>query len=945
MKKILFFFACAFIAYTAKAQDPAALQQQMMQQLPTDPGTKIGKLPNGLTYYIRHNEYPKGQANFYIAQKVGSVLEEDDQRGLAHFLEHMCFNGTKNFPDNQVIRYLESIGVKFGEQLNAYTSIDETVYNINNVPTAREATIDSVLLILHDWSHDLTLDPKEIDKERGVIHEEWRMRSSATLRIYERQLPKLMSESRPGYRLPIGTMEVVDNFKPEALRAYYEKWYRPDNQAIIVVGDLDVARTEAKIKEYFEPIQMPENPAERVYFGVADNAEPIIVTDKDKEQAHTSIDVMMKHDELMPEEMKNTVPGMVSSLLLMMGNSMLNRRLGEMTQNPATPFLQGSVGDGEFIIAKKAYAFSTSIVPKEGMIDEAMKAVMAEVYRAAKFGFTATEFQRIKSDLQSSIESTYQNRDKRYNDQFIQECVQHFLNKEPMPGIEMEYQLYSALLPQLTVESVNQLFQPLVSMNDSNLVILAMNPDKEGYVQPTEAQLLANVHAAREMELTAYVDNVKNEPLVPEVPAPGSIKKEKAAKMGFTEMALSNGVKVYMRKTDFKDNQIIMSAFSKGGTGRYYPNDKYTLANLGLYIGASGLGNFTSTELDKALAGVQASCNASLTELTEGLSGSCVPKDIRTLFELTYLHFQPLHRDDQAVESAMNAKRQQLHNRHASPMTALQDSISLTVYGHHPNLVIMEEEDLEKCSYDRALEIYADRFADASDFTFYFIGNIDEDSIRHYSEVYLANLPVVKRNDKQIENGVDMAKGKIVNKFAQKQEQPQCYAVVLAYAKAKNNARERAIADFLGQALSMRYLETIREEMGAAYSVQAQAGVGRAHLKEHRATLQVVLPVKPDMCDEALKVVDEILEDVAKNGVDDKYLSKIKEYELKNIDEAERENGAWLGWFRTLIEDKEDSYTGARERIQGIQSKDLARMAQQILKSGNHITVVMTPEE
>ena len=945
MKKFLLLAACAFMAFTAKAQDAAALQQQMMQQLPTDPGTKIGKLPNGLTYYIRHNEYPKGQANFYIAQKVGSVLEEEDQRGLAHFLEHMCFNGTKNFPDNQVIRYLEGIGVKFGEQLNAYTSIDETVYNINNVPTAREATIDSVLLILHDWSHDLTLDPKEIDKERGVIHEEWRMRSSATLRIYERQLPKLMSNARPGNRLPIGTMEVVDNFKPEALRAYYEKWYRPDQQAIIVVGDLDVAHVEAKIKELFEPIQMPANPAVREYYGVPDNAEPIVVTDKDKEQALTTISVMMKHPELVPEEMKNTVPGMVSDLVLAMGTSMLNRRLGEMTQNPETSFLQGGVGDGEFILAKKAYAFSTDIVPKEGKIDEAMKAVLAEVYRAAKFGFTATEFKRIVSDLQSSIESTYQNRDKRQNDAFIKECVQHFIEKEPMPGIELEHQLYTALLPQLTVEAVNEVFQQLVSFNDSNLVILAMNPDKEGYVQPTEAQLLANLHAAREMELTAYVDNVKNEPLISQLPTPGSITKEKAAKFGFTELQLSNGVKVYMKKTDYKDNQILMSAHSKGGTGRYYPDDKYTLANLGLYIGASGLGNFTSTELGKALAGVQASCSPSLTELTEGLSGNCVPKDIRTLFELAYLHFQPLHRDEQAVESAMNAKRQTLHNRHTNPMTALQDSIQNTVYGHNPNLVIMEEEDLDKCSYDRALEIYADRFADASDFTFYFIGNLDEDSIRHYAKQYLATLPVVKRADKQIENGIDMAKGKIVNRFPQKQEQPQCYAVVLAHAKAKNDTREKIVVDFLGQALAMRYLEVIREEMGAAYSVQAQAGVGRAHLKEYRSTLQVVLPVKPDMCDDALKVVDDILNEVAQNGVEDKYLTKIKEYELKNVDEAERQNGSWLGWFRAYIEDGMDGYTNIRKTIQSVTGKDLARAAKNLLKSGNHITVVMTPED
>ncbi len=944
MKKFLLLVACAFMAFSAKAQDPAAMQQAMMQQLPTDAATRIGQLPNGLTYYIRHNEYPKGQANFYIAQKVGSVLEEEDQRGLAHFLEHMCFNGTQNFPENQVIKYLESIGVKFGQQLNAYTSIDETVYNINNVPTAREATVDSVLLILHDWSHNLTLDPKEIDKERGVIHEEWRMRSSATLRIYERQLPKLMSNARPGNRLPIGTMEVVDNFKPEALRAYYEKWYRPDLQAIIVVGDLDVDRTEAQIKKLFEPIKMPENAAVREYFGVPDNAEPIVVTDKDKEQASTSISIMMKHEQAIPDEMKNSVMGMATSISMAMAQTMLNNRLAEMTDDPATPFLRASVYDGNFILAKKAYAFNIDIVPKEGMTDEAMKTVMAEVYRAVKFGFNPSELSRVRAEYLSQMESTYQNRDKRETSSFINECVQHFLEKEPMPGIELEYQLYTNLLPQLPIEMVNQVLPQLVSMTDSNLVVLAMNPDKEGYVQPTEQQLLANIHAAQQMELTPYVDNVKNEPLIASLPTPGSVVKTSDAKFGFKEMVLSNGVKVYMKKTDFKDNEIIMSAYSKGGIGRYPLEDRYTLALLGNYINASGLGNFTSTELSKALAGVQASVNPSLTELSEGLSGNCVPKDIRTLFELTYLHFQPLYRDEANVQSSLNSLRQRLHNRHVSPMTALQDTLQYALYGHNPRLVILEEEDVDKASYDRALEIYADRFADASDFSFYFIGNINEDSIRVYSEQYLATLPVVKRNDKQIENGLDMVPGIRENRFRQKQEQPQCYAVVMAFNKAKNERVQKLAANFLGQVLSTRYLETIREEMGAAYSVQAAAGVGRASLKDYRATLQVVLPVKPEMCDTSLVVVDEVLKDLIKNGVKDEELNKIKEHELKNLDEAERLNGAWLGWFRTYMEDGIDSYTNMKETIQNINSKDLQKMARQILKGKNKITVVMMPE-
>lgn len=944
MKKILLLVTCVFMALGAKAQDEAAMQQAMQQQLPLDPQTTVGMLPNGLTYYIRHNEYPKNQANFYIAQKVGSVLEEDDQRGLAHFLEHMCFNGTKNYPGNSIIKYLESIGVKFGAQLNAYTSIDETVYNINNVPTVREATIDSVLLILHDWSHDLTLDPKEIDKERGVIHEEWRSRSSATMRIYERQLPRLMSDSRPGNRLPIGTMEVVDNFKPEVLRAYYEKWYRPDQQAIIVVGDVDVARTEKVIKDMFGSIQMPANPAERIYYGVPDNVEPIVATDKDKEQTVPIVLVCMKHEQPIPDELKNTVPGLVGSVMINMAQTMLNNRLEEMTQKPETPFLQAGVEDDIFILAKKAYALTSQIVPKEGMMDEAVKAVMAEVYRAAKFGFTATEYQRTRSELLSQLESMYQNRDKRQNDTYVQECVQHFLNKEPMPGIEMTYQLANGVLPQLSVDMVNATFAQLVSLNDSNLVVLAMNPEKEGYVQPTEQDLLNSIHAAQQMELTAYVDNVKNEPLVSQQLTSGSILKEKDTKFGFKELVLSNGVKVYMKKTDYKDNEILMQAYSQGGTGRYPLEDRYTLELLGTYINASGLGNFTSTELQKALAGVQASCSSYLGELSEGLRGQCVPKDIRTLFELAYLHFLPLHRDEAAVESALNSLRQTLQNRHINPMTALQDSIQTTLYGHNPRMVIMEAEDIEKASYDRALEIYADRFADASDFNFYFIGNLDEDSIRTYACQYLANLPVVKRNDKPVENGLNIVRGTRTNDFKKKQEQPQCIALTVHFNDTKNDLRQRLATDFLGQVLDTRCMDIIREEMGAAYSVQASCVVRETGVKKYQAILQFVLPVKPESCDTALAVVDQQIENLIQKGVTEAEMTKVKEHELKNIDEAERQNSNWMGWFRGYMEDGKDYYTNRRQMVQSITSADLQKAAKQILKGKNQVTVVMRPE-
>ena len=943
MMKLRIFFSAAALAVATLLC--AQNMEQMMQPLPLDPQTRYGKLDNGLTYYIRHNEYPKGQANFYIAQKVGSVLEEEDQRGLAHFLEHMCFNGTENFPENGLIRYLETLGVKFGAQLNAYTSVDETVYNINNVPTVREATIDSVLLILHDWSHNLTLDPKEIDKERGVIHEEWRLRTSAMNRIIERQGPKLHSNSRPGSRFPIGLMEVVDNFKPEALRAYYEKWYRPDLQAIIVVGDLDVDRTEQSIKDMFSPIPMPENPAKREYFFVPKNDEAIIVSDHDKEQTIPILMISSKHEELMSREQHNTIPYITVEYIKSMAMQMLNKRLDEKALDPDCPFIQAGVGDDDFLLSK-SQALTTTIIPKEGRLDEAIVSVMSEVYRAAEHGFTASEYDRVRSEFLSQVAKQYENRDKTETGNYIQECVRHFLDNEPMPGIEFENMLYNQLAPQMPVEMTSQLIKSLVSVSDTNLVVLSVNPEKEGYVQPTEEQLLNAIHAAQQADLEAYVDNVKNEPLIPQLPKKGKIKKEEAGKFGTTVLTLSNGARVILKKTDYKDNEVLMRAYSEGGTGRYGAEDKYTLNLAASLIGASGLGNFTDTELDKALAGIQAGVTPSMTARTEVLRGNAVPKDLRTLFELTYLHFQPLHRDDKAAQSALNQMKELLRNQAANPMRAFSDSLQTTMYGaDNPRLALMNEANVDKASYDRVLEIYADRFQGANDFTFVFVGNFDNDSIREYIAQYLAPLPKVKRNDKAVDNHFNIRSGEYTNRFLRKMEEPQTGMIQYLQAPIDNTLKNQVTADVLGQVLTMRLLEVVREDMGAAYTISASCGISMVSDGSHRASIQVYAPVKPEMCDSALLVIDEELQKVAREGADDKYVSKVKEYLLKTYTENERKNGTWLGYIEEYDRDHLDTYTDYQKTVQELTGNDIAALARKILEAKNHITVIMLPEE
>jgi len=495
------------------------------------------------------------------------------------------------------------------------------------------------------------------------------------------------------------------------------------------------------------------------------------------------------------------------------------------------------------------------------------------------------------------------------------------------------------------VEVVNQMLAKFVTLSDTNLVILNMNPEKEGYVQPTEEQLLAAVHAAQKMDLKPYVDNVKNEPLIPSLPKKGKIKKEEVGKFGTTLLTMSNGVKVVLKKTDFKDNEIVMRGYSDGGTGRYGVEDKYTLEVQSELVQASGLGEFTSTELQKALAGVQASVGTSLNSRSEYIVGNAVPKDLRAMFELIYLHFKPLKRDDKAVASKLAQLGQALRNQSLNPMKAFRDSLQTALYGDNPRLVLMEEEDLSKVSYDRALEIYHDRFADASDFTFVFVGNFDNDSIRAYAEQYLATLPVMKRNDAPVDNHFDIQGGMHLTKFAKKQEQPQCQLVMVRNASIENTLKNQVVSEILGEALTMRLLEVIREEMGAAYSVGSSASVSKKSDGNYRVLLQVYAPVKPEMLDTSRVVIEEELKKIASQGAEEKYTSKIKEYMLKTYKERDRENSAWIEYIEDYYREGLDEYTDYEKVVQDVTSDDVLLMAKHLLQSGNEITVIMTPEE
>ena len=939
MKKIV--VSLMMLAATAAAW--AQGMEAMMQPMPIDSKVRVGHLDNGLTYYIRHNEEPKGQAFFYIAQKVGSIQEEESQRGLAHFLEHMCFNGTTHFPDSSLVNYLESIGVKFGAQLNAYTSVEETVYNIDNVP-AREGAIDSCLLILHDWSHDLTLDGKEIDKERGVIHGEWRMRNTGFTRILVKHLEKLMSDSRYGRRFPIGLMEVVDECPYDTLRAYYHKWYRPDLQGIIVVGDIDVNQIESKICNLFGSITVEQPVAQRVSYSVPDNTEAIVIADKDPEVTSQVVMISLKH-EVIPDSIRNTFGIYLSEVVKGIACSALNQRLGELALKPECSFKGASIDDGAFLLSSKVTgAFNIEVMPKEGRVEEAVQAVMAEVYRLDQFGFTKGEIDRMVAETISNYERSYNNREKQKSISYAREYYRSFLDNDPIPGIEMEYQMVQQMLPNIPVEAYNMTLQEFISRTDTNLVVLSLNPDKEGLEIPAEQALLNAIHAAQQQELTAWEDNVKTGPLIAQLPAAGIIRKESAGPCDSKILTLGNGVKVVMKETDFKDDDIRMTAWSDGGTSRYGLGERVNLDVFDGVIGRSGLGGFTQVELGKALAGKQVGANASVSGRQESMSGHSSKKDVQTLFELIYLSFQPRLKDTDAVDAYLSSLREGLRNKNLNPMSSLHDSISATLYGHHPMLAPLTEAEVDQVNYDRILEIYADRFADASDFTFFFIGNINEDQIRELSKQYLATLPTVRRSDKPVDSGVRFVKGDVLNRYQKKMETPQSFIVSAWTGPIKLTVKNDIVMDILGTCIAETYLKKIREELGAAYSTSAQGGINRGADDKTYYILQAAFPLKPEMTDTCLQIVQDVLEDIAANGANEESISKAKEYMLKTFTQNQRENGYWMGRIGGILRRKYDSSKAYEQTLAGITPSDIQQMAKIILKNGNRVRVVMEPE-
>lgn len=920
----------------------ASAWAQQVPQLPIDPAVRHGKLPNGLTYYIRHNAEPKGQANFYIAQKVGSVQEEENQRGLAHFLEHMAFNGSKHFAPGQLVKYCEGIGVKFGENLNAYTSTDETVYNIDNVPMVGN-NLDSCLHILADWSGGLLLLDKEIDKERGVIHEEWRMRTTGAMRIYERQLPNLYPGSRYGERMPIGLMSVVDAFKPEELRAYYHKWYRPDLQGIVVVGDVNVDEVEAKIKTILGAIEMPAGAAKYEYYPVPANNEPIYIVDKDKELATSTIYAYYKH-EPMPREMRGTPLYIVHTYVNNAIASAINGRLSEMSRKADCPFNSAGVYYDNYIVSKQMDAFTISVAPKPGHDVEAFQMVMQEVERAVRHGITGTELHRTKENIKSRLEAIYNNREKQKHNFYTQQYVRHFLDGNAIPDIETEFQLSKSIMSQVPLEAINARLKEYTAQADTNFIVFALYPDKEGVAVPTVEQLREAVAKARAAQLEPYVDNVKNEPLIAKLPKAGKIKKTSAAPFGYTKLALSNGANVFYKQTDFNESQVLLSANSFGGSYKLADKDVLNGKLVDDVMGSVGLGNFTATELSKKLAGKQVSLSTSMGRYTEGMNGSSTPKDLRTLFELIYLSFTAPGKDVESYNSYIADMRTQLANAEKLPQQAFRDSIYSTLYANHPRFTGVHLSDLDKVDFSTIRRLYSERFKSSSDFDFYFTGALNPDSVRLFAEQYIASIPAAGKREKYTDLGLDSRRGKIENRFRRTMETPQAMLIQMWKGDAKYSLKQAVVAKVFGDILDKRLLKSIREDGGMAYSVGTSASVDFGAKDSY--TLQIFCPFTPEKVDSVLLLMQQGIDEIAKDGARADELEEIKKFENKQYTEAQRSNGYWQGLISTLNLWGKDGQKGYVETLNAVTSEDVKAFANDwLLKDMNRATIIMLPEE
>lgn len=929
-------FFKAFLAIAILLPGLSFSQEQLKQPVPLDPEVRYGKLENGLTYYIKHNDKTEERAEFYLSNNVGAILETDEQNGLAHFCEHMCFNGTKYFPKKGILNYFETIGMEFGRNINAGTGKDMTNYYLMHTPVTREGIIDTALMTLRDWSHYVSFEEEEIDNERGVIHEEWRTRRNANFRLNTTLMPIIYQGSKYAERDIIGTLDVIDNSEYETLRNFYRDWYRPDLQAIIVVGDIDVDQIEEKIKTYFSEIPAKENAPERPTYDVPNNEEPIVAIATDKEAQNSNISVYYKHDYIKPEE-KNMLY-YVNSYAEALYTSMLNTRLNELVQKENPPFIFAYNYYGNFAGNKDAYTLGASA----NNIENALTALLTENQRVKQHGFTAGEFDRAKTDLLRQLEKAYKEKDQQQNRNLAFQFINHFSTNNPTPGAAFEYDFAQQVLPMIPLQEVNKLSNEWIT--DNNMVISITGPEKEGFKVPTEQEVLEIISNVKSMNLEAYVDEVSDKPLMETIPAAGKVTEETQDKdLGITKWQLSNGVKVVIKPTTFKEDEILINAFSKGGSSLYSVEDLTSAEFATTVVGRSGIADFSLIELEKMLTGKVVRVNPYIEDLYEGISGNCAPGDLETALQLINMYFTSPRFDQAATNAFMSRLGAFLQNKALNPDATFRDSVSFILANRNPRKEPLSAERLQEVNFEKAKEIYLDRFADASDFTFIFTGNIDVEKAKPLFETYLASLPSVNRNENWKDNNVRYPDGKLTKLIEKELETQKNTIFINLNGDLEYNLENRLLLQAIKHVLDIRYTERIREEEGGTYGVGV--GISTSEYPVEDFGLNISFDCDPANADKLKAIVYEEIEKIKEEGPSEVDLNKAKENFLKNRENALKENGFWSSSIAFNLKHDEnildhDQYNAT---VNAISVKKVQKAAKKWLSQGNNIEIILQP--
>ncbi|MCD4795017.1 MAG: insulinase family protein [Bacteroidales bacterium] len=920
----------SFVGFAQKTNDHGG-------KVPLDKNVIYGTLPNGMKYYIRHNEVPKDRAEYYIVHNVGAVLENKDQNGLAHYTEHMAFNGTKNFPGKGILDFMELNGVAFGHNVNAFTSHDVTAYMLSKVPTTRPGLIDTSLLVLHDWSCFISMEDKEIDLERGVIHEEWRTRRTADFRLRKKTAEVLFNGSKYVEHDVIGDIDVIDNHEYKTMRDFYFDWYRPDLQALIVIGDFDPQDIENRIKKIFADIPKRENPKERYYIDIHDNKEPLIKVATDPEASRISVQLVYKHDIVEPENKD------MNYYKLQIENSlyqiMFNNRLNELTQSEHPPYVYAYNFYGD-IVRKKA-AYYTMGIANPGEIHLTLATLLTENKRVKEHGFTESELERAKSELLMRLEKQYNERSKTKSERYVWRYFSNFLTNEPAPGIEFEFDYNKKILPSIAVGEVNILAKNRITEN--NMVVTVTGPEIEGKELFKESEILEIIEKIKTRPVEAYVDNVLDEPLLKDIPKASEMISE-TTENGLTEYKYDNGVTVVIKPTDFKDDEILMTAFSYGGVSLISDEDIPSAMMASSIISMSGVGEFSNIELQKKLSGKNVRVSTFIDMNDEGFNGNCSPAEFETLLQLTYLYFTSPRKDETAYSAYMQRLMAFFENKSLDPNARFRDTISVTMADYHPRVMPFNKELLSKVDYEKLFDIYKDRFKDAEDFVFIFVGNIDSKTAKPLIDSYLGGLPSNDREETFKDNNIRTPKGIVDKKLKFKLEVDKSTVYVNFSGDYKYTPKNNVDLAALRYLFNLRYTETIREEEGGTYGVRVSSE--RNHYPIETYQMKFKFDCAPEKSEHLTSIIYREVEKIKKEGPTKEDFQKTVEYLKKNREEQLRENSFWKsallkkyyhGYDPTDAENFDDL-------VNSLTIESLKKAVNKFFNNDKHVQIVLMPE-